>query len=197
MSDNPSTQNNLDFATVDFEITGTETDSACEIGVCVVKDGVIDTIMSYGTLILPVGNRPIKGTHDNRITSSMIRENGFEWRLAHMEMLASILDLPIFYHGGKDKAIYEAMCKSTGIPPNDSLEWINSTPLAKSETHGKGELTEVCKYFGITIQNPHRAEDDAKANAEYLLKIAELNSWGIHELKTDANSKDWIYSLFN
>ena len=79
----------------------------------------------------------------------------------------------VAHNAGFDTGFIKKNCRDLNL--NFDLSIMDTVPLAKFlfPELKKVKLNVVAKHLGISLENHHRAVDDAKATAEILLKCFE------------------------
>ena len=164
-------ERNLDdtYVVFDIETTGfsSKNDKIIEIGAVKIKNGEI--IGNFSRIINPNMEIPIKITELTGITDEMVKNE---------ETIDSVL--PKFMEFIKDSVVvaHNASFDTSFIKKNCydlSLKFKNpimdTVPLARFlyPELKKVKLNIVAKHLGISLENHHRAVDDAKATADILL----------------------------
>lgn len=166
--------NNLTFTALDFETATHERASACEVGICFVKDGQIMSSPSY--LLQPKGN-----TYDSAniavhgITPSMTQDApdfGLFW-----PSLAECLrgDIVVAHYAPFDMGVIREECMRCGLPLPE-FRFVCSCALARYVLPGfyNYDLETLCNHFGIAIEGHHRAGNDALMTAKLMLHLCDV-----------------------
>ena len=181
-------EGNLDaeFVVFDLETTGfsSKNDKIIEIGAVKIKDGeVIDRFSSF---VNPQRHLPAVIIELTKITDEM---------LVGEDVIENILPKFMEFVGDATMVAHNAPFDVSFIKKNlrdmgkeFSNQVLDTVPLARflySELK-RVKLNTVAKYLGVSLENHHRAVDDAKATAEILLicfkKLKE--EMEIEDLKT-------------
>ena len=163
-----------EFVVFDIETTGfsAENDRIIEIGAVRVSGREIkDTFSEFVNPERPI---PEKITELTGIDDSMVENAG-----TIDEVLKSFYDFVgnatlVAHNASFDTSFIKSNAKRLDMPyifnSMDTLE------LARGLVSGikNYKLNTLCKHFGISLENHHRACDDAGATAELLLKLFEL-----------------------
>ncbi|MGC9337045.1 MAG: helicase C-terminal domain-containing protein [Candidatus Cloacimonadia bacterium] len=165
----------LSFIAVDIETTGlrNDTDTIIEIsGVKFKGASITDSFQSFIHI-----NQPIPG-HIKALTH--ITDDDLagapSLKIVLEEFLDFIGDAPLCFHNARfDKGFIDAALNRSLLPPlineyYDTLE-ISQIFLPHIRSHSLGHLS---KYFHLTNNAPHRAEDDAIVTGKLLLKLTEF-----------------------
>lgn len=171
---------NINFAVIDFETANSSKDSMCEVGVSIVRNGVIDK--TYVNLILPpTGLTRFDNTYLHGITASMVYDEATTWNDVEPLVRSLIGDLPLVAHNANfDRNVYLSTSESVGIPVQADFEWIDSVIIARKFI-GRGSLADACAHYQIPLDNHHRAGNDAEATAKLVLSVAE--EFGIDDVR--------------
>ena len=172
------------FVVFDLETTGFSPikDKIIEIGAVKVRGG--EVIDHFSTFVNPKKPIPYQITKITSITDHMvISAPSIE------EVLPSFLEfigdgVLVAHNAGFDVRFIEQACRYQDIEP-DFLS-IDTIALARIllPTLSKYKLDTVVKALGISLQNHHRAEDDARATAEIFLRFRTmLHEMGIRTLR--------------
>ena len=162
------------YVVFDIETTGFSSvnDRIIEIGAVKVQGGQI--VDSYSTFVNP--NRPIPFhiTNLTGITDDMVLgEPSIETVLP--EFLAFAADSVLVAHNaGFDVGFIEQNCKNLGLVCQ--FTYLDTVALARVllPTLTKYKLNVVAKALNVSLENHHRAVDDAKATAEIFVKFVEM-----------------------
>ena len=181
-----------DFVVFDFETTGAKTPPCrvTEIGAVKIKGGEIaDTFQS---LVNPEAPIPDFITTLTSITDDMVK-NAPKFAEIHDEFLGFIDDAVLVAHN----AMFDMRFLNVEIEkvhPNHKIAnpYLCTVRLGKKlvpeiENH---KLATMSNYYGISLENHHRASDDAMATAKIFLKLLELlNEKGVDDLSTAIKCK--------
>ncbi|HCT64364.1 MAG TPA: PolC-type DNA polymerase III [Lachnospiraceae bacterium] len=177
------------FVVFDIETTGlhAERDKITEIGAVKVSKGEI--IDSFNTFVNPGIPIPHKITELTGITDQMVEDaQSIEEILP--KFLEFVGDATFVAHNASfDMGFirYNARNQEINIlnPVVDTLE-LSRLLLTNLKKH---KLNIVCEHLGVTLENHHRAVDDAKATAYVFIKFIDiLKDKGIDSLQ-DINKK--------
>lgn len=177
------------FVVFDIETTGFSSiyDKIIEIGAVKIKDGII--VDRFSSFINPEVKIPYKITELTGITDDMVKD---------AETIDNIL--PKFMEFVKDSVLvaHNANFDTSFIRKNCNdlnLEFkhgiMDTVLLAKYlfPELNKYKLNIIAKHLGISLENHHRAVDDAKATADILLicfkLLKEKNIINLEELNKD------------
>ena len=172
------------FVVFDIETTGfsAEEDKIIEIGAVKVEKGVI--IDKFSTFVNPTVPIPFRITNLTGITDEMVLEAP-KIDTVLPEFLDFVGDSVLVAHNaGFDVGFIEQNCKVLGL--ECEYTYMDTVALARVllTTLAKYTLDNVAKTLGISLENHHRAVDDAGATAEIFVKFIEmLKERGIFTLK--------------
>jgi DNA polymerase III epsilon subunit family exonuclease len=164
------------FAVVDVETTGgrpSRGDRIVELAVVLVRGGSVE--LAYETLVNP--ERPVAPFVSGLtgITDAMLRDRPVFAEIAD-DVLAVLGGRVFVAHNARfDWAFVSAELKRT----RDRVLWgprvctVRLTRRLVPELRARG-LDHVTQYFGITVEQRHRAAGDAIATATLLLHLLEL-----------------------
>ena len=162
------------YVVFDLETTGFSSikDKIIEIGaVKVVKGEIID---SFSTFVNPERPIPFEITKLTSITDEMVLEYpNIETILP--QFLEFVGDAVLVAHNaGFDVGFIEQNCRYQDIGPH--FVSVDTVALARVllPTLSKYKLNVVAKALGISLENHHRAVDDAGATAEIFVKFIQM-----------------------
>ncbi len=171
------------IAFLDTETTGTDArvDRIIEVGIVI---GVAGTITAkHSWLINPGIPIPQESTDVHGISDDQVAD-----KPAFAEVAADIVNafrnaLPAAYNAEFDRAFLHTELQRAGYhddnpPPavRQKVSWLDPLVLARELYKGKGEsraLGAVAERLGISLQNAHRATDDAQAALQILYAFAD------------------------
>ena len=188
------------YVVFDIETTGFSpvTDKIIEIGAVKVEKGKITD--KFSTFINPRVPIPFRITQLTSITDAMVMDSpGIEEALP--AFLAFVGDAALVAHNASfDVSFIEENCKNQGIQADFTS--VDTVAMARIllPTLARFKLNIVAKALNISLENHHRAVDDAGATAEIFVKFVEmLEERGIHTLKElnafGANNADAVRKL--
>jgi DNA polymerase-3 subunit epsilon len=170
----------------DVETTGIspENDRIVEVGLARFERGRL--VKTWGTLINPGMEIPKAASEIHGITNDDVA-NAPSFIAALPHVLSITRDAwPCAYNASFDKKFWShELSRLSGldvtsltIPMFDpSFQWVD--PVVWSRHHNgiwKGnKLTQACERYGISIENAHRATDDAVATGKLLFAMAREN----------------------
>lgn len=164
---------NDEFVVFDIETTGLSSvnDRITEIGAVIIKDKKV--IARYNSLINPEMLIPEKIVKLTGITNDMVsKERTIKEVLP--EFLTFIGDKPLVAHNAMfDLGFIKNKSAALGYEIKNTV--IDTLQLSRNLLPiKKHKLNNVCEYFGIKIDNHHRAQDDAEAAANILIEMFKL-----------------------
>ena len=172
------------YVVFDIETTGFSSirDRIIEIGAVKVSGGKITD--RFSTFVNPGRPIPFEITNLTGITDEMVMEYP-EIGVILPQFLEFVGDSVLVAHNaGFDVGFIEQNCRSLGL--NDHFAYLDTVALARVllPTLSKYKLNVVAKALNISLENHHRAVDDAGATAEIFVKFVEmLKKDGIFTLK--------------
>jgi DNA polymerase III epsilon subunit family exonuclease len=159
------------YVVFDFETTGLSPtqDRVIEIGAAKIENGRITE--TFSTLVNPEIPIPAKASDVNHIYDKDVKHSplwedvvGDFYKFCHNAILVAhnaSFDTGFLYEQGK-ACRYDFQTR----PVRDTLE------LARKKWRFKSnKLTDICKELGVSVENAHRALDDAVATAKVFLEI--------------------------
>ncbi len=154
------------FAAIDFETANYSRDSACAIGVAIVRDGRLTRLEDR--LIRPP-TQEFVFTYIHRIAWEDVR-NSATFREIWRELYPLFADVDFLaaHNAPFDRGVLDACCQSHGIsaPPQ---EFVCTLGLARSLFKLRpARLSDVCRHLRIPL-NHHHAGSDAQACALIVL----------------------------
>lgn len=162
------------YVVFDLETTGFSPiqDKIIEIGAVKVENGKITE--KFSTFVNPGIPIPFKITQLTNITDAMVVDaEPIETILP--KFLAFVGDAVLVAHNaGFDVSFIEQNCRYQNIQPNFTS--VDTVALARVllPTLSKYKLNVVAKALNISLENHHRAVDDAGATAEIFVKFVEM-----------------------
>ncbi|WP_229586716.1 exonuclease domain-containing protein [Kocuria sp. CCUG 69068] len=169
-----STVSGLDFVAVDFETANGKRESACAVGVAVVRGGEVTNSESW--LIRPPSSAAWfnqRNTAIHGITKEECMAGGIPWpeTAQRLEQLCS--GLPVVAHNASfDEAVWAAANRASGVEA--PLPAFHCT-LQLSRGHldlVNHKLPTVAHHLGLDDFPHHRAEADAMAAAQITVELA-------------------------
>lgn len=172
------------FVVFDLETTGFSPikDKIIEIGAVKVQEGKI--VDRFSTFVNPKIPIPFEITKLTGIDDSMV-ETAPEIEAVLPEFLAFCEDAILVAHNASfDVSFLAQNCRNQGMDPNFIA--VDTVALARAlmPTLSKYKLNIVAKALNISLENHHRAVDDAGATAEIFVKFIDmLRERKIHTLQ--------------
>ncbi|WP_455793819.1 PolC-type DNA polymerase III [Clostridium butyricum] len=184
------------YVVFDIETTGFSpvNDKIIEIGAVKIKNG--EVIDNFSHFVNPERSIPYVITELTSINNDMVRDaETIEILLPKfMEFCAdSVL---VAHNAAFDTGFIKKNCRDLGIDFNYSI--MDTVPLARflCPDLKKVKLNLVAKHLGISLDNHHRAVDDAKCTAEILLKFFTMLKED-HSINTLKQLNDLFVSNFD
>lgn len=164
----------INFIAIDFETATSRRASVCEIGICVVRNGIVSETKSW--LVRPEDNR----YHYWNMQVHGIRpedtESAPDFREVWEEIERSYLDefdTFVAHNVPFDRSClqHSAQMYRLHLPP---LNWVCSLAAARRiYNFGSNSLGHLCDMLGIPHGRHHRAGDDAEMCARLYLRELE------------------------
>ena len=153
------------FAAIDFETADAKRDSACALGLVVVRAGRIAE--RYQSLIRPprkVFSPICVGIHG--ITWELVRdERPFANVWTEAEALLPGLDFLVAHNAPFDNSVLRACCQAAGLRPPELPFRCTVQASRERWRQPHNRLPDVCGLLGIPLTNHHDALCDAEACA--------------------------------
>ncbi len=161
------------FAAIDFETANNNRDSACAVGVAVVRDGRI--VRELYELIRPPSRQflftAIHGLTWNDVKAAPLFDTvwaGLMRELVDVEFLAA-------HNAPFDKGVVNACCATYALPV-PAQPFVCTVRLARAQWDiYPTKLPDVCRYLDIDLRH-HEADSDARACAHIVL-AAQRAGW--------------------
>ncbi|MPQ42410.1 PolC-type DNA polymerase III [Clostridium tarantellae] len=174
-----------EFVVFDIETTGfsNKNDKIIEIGAVKVKEGkIIDT---FSTFVNPKRHIPYNITELTGITEEMVKDSPSIAEILP-DFINFIGDAVVVAHNANfDVGFIKRNLQVTGLQLNNPI--MDTVPLVRFlyPDLKRAKLNVVAKHLGISLENHHRAVDDAKATAEILLVSFKKmeDELDIHDIK--------------
>lgn len=157
------------FVAIDFETADYKRDSACSMGLVVVRSG--EVTQRFHSLIRPPRSHFVPmfvGIHG--ITWDMVRgERPFAEVWTEAEALLRGLDFLVAHNAPFDNSVLKACCLAAGLRPPELP--FHCTVRASRELWRQphNTLPDVCHLLDIPLENHHDALADAEACARIAL----------------------------
>ena len=178
------------YVVFDIETTGLSPirNRIIEIGAVKVEGGKITD--RYSTFVNPEVPIPYEIENLTHIRDDMVIDSPTIETILP-EFLAFCEGAILVAHNAEfDMSFIMENCRRQGLP--DVFTYVDSVPIARLlfPDQGKHTLDAVAKRLGISLENHHRAVEDAEATAEIFVKflpmlekdgihtLADLNKWG-------------------
>lgn len=171
----------LPIALLDVETTGKDAaaDRVVEVGIAIARGGAV--VERKNWLVNPGRPIPKEASDVHKITDDDVRDAPAFAAVAH-EIAAALADcVPGAYNAAFDRAFLGAEFARCGAavaaaPPalRRDVEWLDPLVWARELQQGEKSraLGEVAARLGISLENAHRAADDADAALRVLLALA-------------------------
>ena len=162
------------YVVFDLETTGFSSikDKIIEIGAVKVENGVITD--KFSTFVNPKVPIPFKITNLTGITDDMVMEAP-DIETILPQFLEFVGDAVLVAHNASfDVSFIEQNCRYQDITPNFTS--VDTVAMARIllPTLSKFKLNVVANALHISLENHHRAVDDAGATAEIFVKFVEM-----------------------
>ena len=162
------------YVVFDLETTGFSAikDRIIEIGAVKVQNGEI--VDSFSTFVNPKRPIPFEITQLTSITDEMVMDSP-DIETILPQFLEFVGDAVLVAHNaGFDVGFIEQNCRYQDIDPN--FVYVDTVALARVllPTLSKYKLNIVAKALDISLENHHRAVDDAGATAEIFVKFVQM-----------------------
>ena len=162
------------YIVFDIETTGFSSirDRIIEIGAVKVVNGKI--VDRFSTFVNPQRPIPFEITNLTSITDEMVMDSP-AIDVILPQFLEFIGDgVLVAHNAGFDVGFIEQNCRNLGL--NDHFVYLDTVALARVllPTLSKYKLNVVAKALNISLENHHRAVDDAGATAEIFVKFVEM-----------------------
>ena len=162
------------YVVFDLETTGFSAikDRIIEIGAVKVQNGEI--VDSFSTFVNPKRPIPFEITQLTSITDEMVMDSP-DIETILPQFLEFVGDAVLVAHNaGFDVGFIEQNCRYQDIEPD--FVYVDTVALARVllPTLSKYKLNIVAKALDISLENHHRAVDDAGATAEIFVKFVQM-----------------------
>ena len=164
----------MSFVSVDVETTGLDTENCRVIEVGMVRFERGQVAERWGSLVNPGVPVPARVTEITSITDDMLVDQptfrDIKWEVyGRMRDRIFVAFNADFDHGFLRAEMARAGLTLPDVPILDPLTWAR----ALMPTQRRYKLVALCDKFGITLENAHRAVDDAEAAGRVLLRFAD------------------------
>lgn len=158
------------FAAIDFETAARGRESACAVGLAVVRDGRVARVERR--LIRPPA-REFVFTHVHGLTWEDVRDApAFDEVWAGLSPMIAGLDFLAAHNAPFDRGVLAACCARYRLPP-PAHPFICTARLARDVLGMRpARLSDVCRRLSIPLDH-HEAGSDAEACARIVLAAAE------------------------
>lgn len=163
----------MEFLALDFETATTEPDSPCELGIAVVRGGVVREVRNW--LIKPKAwpffspfNIRVHGIRPEDVAEAPVWEEIWEEVYGILEGATVVAHNAAF-----DMSVLRATL-ATHRQPHPTFRYFCSVSLARRTWPGLRSygLSAMCAMHGIPLKH-HRAGHDAEATAELVLRAMD------------------------
>lgn len=162
------------FVVFDLETTGfsSKNDKIIEIGAVKIENGKV--IDRFSEFVNPERNIPDKITELTSITDNMVED-----KETIDKILPRFIDfigesVVVAHNADFDVSFINKNCKDLKIEfKNSVMDTVTLSRFLFPELK-RYKLNVIAKHLGISLENHHRAVDDAKATADILLKCFEM-----------------------
>ena len=162
------------FVVFDLETTGFSSsyDRIIEIGAVKVSNGAV--IDSFSTFINPEIKIPYKITELTGISNDMVKDSETIQQVLPRFINFINGSILVAHNANFDTSFIRKSCSDLGIEFKYAV--MDTVPLAKFlfPELSKYKLNVIAKHLDISLENHHRAVDDAKATCEILIKCFNL-----------------------
>ncbi len=167
----PAAAPEVDCVAIDFETATREMDSACALGVAVVRG--LEVVDTWYHLIQPPENRYEEANvHVHGITPTQTADQPTLDEL--WPELRRFFDgtLVLAHNARFDVGVLRKSLSQSDKIPN--FRYADTLQMVKNVVPGRHGLDACCAYFGISLEHHHNALDDAVACAEVAICCAKL-----------------------
>lgn len=161
----------MKFIAIDFETANSQRNSACEIGLVKVENFTIIEKKSF--LIRPKDNYfDFFNTELHGIDARMV-ENEPEFDVVYRQIKSDFEKYPIIAHNASfDMSVLRKTLDLYNLDyPETSYSCTYQMSREYLDNLYSFRLDAVCNFFGITLNNHHRALADAEACAEIAIRL--------------------------
>jgi DNA polymerase-3 subunit epsilon len=164
----------LDFVAVDFETANGKRESACAVGVAVVRNGRVQSSESWLVKPPPPADHfERRNTAIHGITREQCMADGLPWPETAQRLNRLCADLPVVAHNASfDESVWRAANRAAGVEA--PLPRFHCT-LQLSRGHldlVDHKLPTVVRHLGLDDFPHHQAEADALAAAQVTVELA-------------------------
>lgn len=188
-----------DYTVFDLETTGVNVNNCKIIELTAIKVRNNDIIQKFTTLINPECHIPSEATRVNKITDEMVR-NAPKLEDIFNNFISFIGDDILIGHNiaSFDYIIISNLYKQlTGSTLKN--HYIDTYRLSKQYVPNARnyKLITLAEYFGIELNNAHRAESDCIATHKLYQELKSLNGTVLTQPKSNINSKTFSSEFSN
>jgi len=163
----------LPIILVDVETTGKDAsvDRVVEVGVAVARGGEITERKNW--LVNPGMPIPKEASDIHKITDEDVRDAP-RFEAIAAEIVAALSGaIPAAYNAAFDKAFISNELARAGLSLRRDVEWLDPLVWAREIQQGERSrsLGDVAARLGISLENAHRAADDAEAALRVLMAL--------------------------
>lgn len=163
----------LPIALVDVETTGKDAsvDRVVEVGVALARGGQI--VERRNWLVNPGMPIPQEASEVHKITDADVADAP-RFEAIAAEVAAALAGcVPAAYNAAFDKAFLSNELARAGMTLRRDVEWLDPLVWARELQQGERSraLGEVAARLGISLENAHRAADDAEAALKVMLAL--------------------------
>lgn len=174
----PKPTNSVDFVAIDFETATANTNSACALGIAVVRN--LEIAETWYHLIQPPNNRYEESTiYIHGITPAQTEhEQPFDAFWNDIKHFFTEDTLILAHNARFDISVLRNSLSNEKLIPN--FQYADTLTMVKGVVDGRHGLDACCDFFGIDLQNHHNALDDAIACANVAMccvKYAGCNTF--------------------
>ncbi|SKC74126.1 PolC-type DNA polymerase III [Maledivibacter halophilus] len=162
------------YIVFDIETTGLsfKHDKITEIGAVKIKNG--EVVDKFSALINPTVNIPAKIVELTGITDEMVKDKP-TIDIILPEFLNFVGDDPVVAHNAAfDTSFIKENAKALGLEFNNTIVDTLSLSRILVPSIKRYKLNTLAKHFKVSLENHHRAVDDAVATGEIFIKLISL-----------------------
>lgn len=179
---------NDEYVIFDIETTGLNksTEEITEIGAVKIKN--LEVVDTFSALVNPGKSIPFEITKLTGITNEMVKDKE-TIKEVMPRFLDFIGDCPVVAHNAKfDTGFIKEKCLKENLQFNSTI--IDTLTLSRwlVKELKRHKLNLLAQHFNVTLENHHRAVDDAKATAEIFIKLINMLKEKGAENLNDINS---------
>ena len=163
----------MNFVAIDFETANAKRDSACAIGITVVRDGVLmeqhDWLIRPPELYFSPFNVAIHGIREEDVYD----QPDFRGIWPRLEPVLAGRAV-VAHNAAFDISVLRGCLNAYGLPHPD-FSYVCTCRAAKKHLPqlGNHKLPTVAEFFGVTLRH-HRAGSDAAACAQIAIRLCQL-----------------------